>query len=76
MVHAVAKEDSDMVDKYETAKEGVKWEARHRYELYGIVSHSGGMGGGHYKAYTKYRYKEGSVYVSYTTLTLPTNRGG
>jgi ubiquitin C-terminal hydrolase len=34
-----------------------EWKPRYVYSLYGVVCHSGSMGGGHYIAYTKYEYK-------------------
>jgi len=34
------------------------WIGIHNYELYGVVSHSGGMKGGHYVSYVS-RYIEG-----------------
>ena len=52
IIHNIVKsDDSDNINLYSNAKVDEEWEDKHKYELYGIVTHSGGMGGGHYVAY-------------------------
>lgn len=50
----VSTNDSENINLFENAKVDEEWEYKHKYELYGIVTHSGGMGGGHYIAYVWY----------------------
>ena len=57
MIHKLDANDVDAVELFESAQSGQDWKPIHRYELYGIVSHSGSMGGGHYVAYSHQRYK-------------------
>ena len=55
MIHKVQKENLEEIKKYESV-DNQNYKPRYKYELYGIVCHSGGMGGGHYVAYTKQKY--------------------
>ncbi|CAI2382727.1 unnamed protein product [Moneuplotes crassus] len=49
-------EDLDCYQKYSNSTFQDKWKYKHIYELYGIVSHSGSMSGGHYISYVCYKY--------------------
>lgn len=51
----VDKNDQEIYDKYLNAQVDKDWDNKHVYELYGIVCHSGSMGGGHYVAYVNYK---------------------
>ncbi|CDW75691.1 ubiquitin carboxyl-terminal hydrolase 16 isoform x2 [Stylonychia lemnae] len=57
MIHTVNKEDNDLIKQYEQAKTDADWQPKYQYRLFGVVSHSGSMSGGHYIAYTSYHYK-------------------
>ena len=52
MIHKVNKTDTDALSLYDNADFQHDWAPKHQYKLSGIVSHSGGIGGGHYVAYT------------------------
>ena len=47
----VDKTDDKNIKLYSEARIGMEWKSKHKYELYGIVEHNGGMGGGHYTSY-------------------------
>ena len=51
----VSKEDKELYEAYTNSKIEDEWKDKHIYELYGVVSHGGGMGGGHYVAYVWYK---------------------
>jgi ubiquitin C-terminal hydrolase len=57
MVHKIHKSEANLQTLYEEAKDTEPWLSRYQYRLYGIVSHSGSMGGGHYVAYTCYEHQ-------------------
>lgn len=57
MIHQVEKTDAETLRTYTEAKDDEPWLPRHQYRLYGVVCHSGSMGGGHYIAYTCYEYQ-------------------
>ena len=50
------KDNKELYETYKNAKIDDEWKnKKHNYELYGIVSHGGGMGGGHYVAFVWYK---------------------
>ena len=52
MIHRVHKDDTEQLQEYRNFKtNGKSWKSRVMYRLYGIVSHAGGMGGGHYVSF-------------------------
>lgn len=57
MIHSVRNSDSDLINMYLNAKDDGSWTPRYTYRLYGVVSHSGNMGGGHYINYVCYEYE-------------------
>jgi ubiquitin carboxyl-terminal hydrolase 8 len=57
MIHKIEKTNQKEIDAYSSAKEEDHWVPRYQYRLYGVVCHSGSMGGGHYVAYTCYEYQ-------------------
>eukprot|EP00347_Sterkiella_histriomuscorum_P024359 403331397 len=58
LIHKVMQNDQQSFDQYLNAKMNEPWTPQYKYRLYGVVSHAGGMGGGHYVAYVNYEYKE------------------
>lgn len=56
MIHSILKSDTETLEKYREASLRNQWVPQYRYELYGVVCHSGSMSGGHYVAYTCYNY--------------------
>jgi len=61
MIHKVHFQDEETINKFLNAKTSDEWVPNYVYRLYGVVCHSGGMGGGHYVAYVSYDY-EGKRY--------------
>lgn len=57
MIHKIDKNDTELIKEYNEALDYQPWRPRYQYRLYGIVCHSGSMGGGHYVAYTCYEYQ-------------------
>ena len=64
MIHRVDRLDLSTIEEYNAARDDEPWSPRHQYRLYGVVCHSGSMGGGHYIAYTCYEY-QGQRYWMY-----------
>lgn len=56
MIHAVNNNNIEEINKFTNAKDNNSWQPKHNYRLYGIVCHSGSMGGGHYISYVSYDY--------------------
>ena len=56
MIHKLNKDDTDLIQEYQDAKDDEHWRPRYQYRLYGVVCHSGSMGGGHYIAYTCFEH--------------------
>mmetsp|Transcript_8267 Transcript_8267/g.7849 ORF Transcript_8267/g.7849 Transcript_8267/m.7849 type:complete len:106 (-) Transcript_8267:111-428(-) len=50
------KDDEERYTKYSNTTMKEQWKHKHIYELYGIVTHSGSMSGGHYISYVCYKY--------------------
>jgi len=48
MIHQVPKDQSFIFEDHQLSD---VWESRYNYELYGVISHSGSMRGGHYVSY-------------------------
>jgi ubiquitin C-terminal hydrolase len=46
-------QDTELIHYFENAQKDSKPIGMHNYELYGIVNHSGGLGGGHYVCHVK-----------------------
>ena len=57
MIHQVRKDDGDTIKEYSEARDDKEWVSKYQYRLYGVVCHSGSMGGGHYIAFTCYEYQ-------------------
>jgi len=55
MMHKILEEDSSLNEKYELETNSREWDPRYKYELYGIVSHSGSLSYGHYIAIVSYK---------------------
>mmetsp|Transcript_34795 Transcript_34795/g.25954 ORF Transcript_34795/g.25954 Transcript_34795/m.25954 type:complete len:123 (+) Transcript_34795:979-1347(+) len=64
ILHKVHFQDQETIAKFLQAKDTDSWTPSYIYRLYGVVCHSGSMGGGHYIAYVSYDY-EGKRYWLY-----------
>lgn len=63
MIHAVNNNDEEEINKYLQAKDDNSWESKYNYRLYGIVSHSGNMGGGHYISFVSFDYRKSRYWL-------------
>ncbi|CDW88602.1 ubiquitin carboxyl-terminal hydrolase 16-like [Stylonychia lemnae] len=66
IIHRINKDDDEKISFYENASLDDKWEARYQYRLYAVVSHTGGLAGGHYIAYTSYEYRNENMWFYFS----------
>ena len=57
-IHEIETLDQEYLQRYEESNTDSEWEPVFKYELYGVVTHSGSMSSGHYIAYVSYKYKD------------------